>query len=249
MTVGVVAALPLEAACLPAPSTRARPPEGRVAVSGPGPQRGEAAARRLAVEGVEALVSWGVAGGLDPALPAGTLILPERLHVPGEATVDAAWRSRLLGALVPRLPVSPGPLLHAEEVTGSPAIKADLFRATGAAAVDQESGPVARVARQAGLPFVALRVVVDPARRGLPRAAQAALRPDGTLHRPGLLGALLREPAALPGLAALGLDLRRARATLREAGRITGPRLGADESSAPMAGEAPASPARVPVGG
>ncbi|SCX81980.1 phosphorylase family protein [Thiohalorhabdus denitrificans] len=247
MTVGVVAALPLEAACLPAHPAEAKRPAARVEVSGPGPQRGEAAARRLATEEVEALMSWGVAGGLDPALPAGTLILPERLHAPAEPPVDAAWRSRLQGALAPRLPVSPGPLLHAGEVAAPPALKADLYRATGATAVDQESGPVARVAREAGLPFVAVRVVADPAGRGLPRVAQAALRPDGTLHGAGLLRALLREPAALPGLAALGLDLRRARATLREAGRIAGPRLGAGDGTEVPAGEANVPPARVPA--
>ena len=43
-------------------------PRITIAVSGARPERAEAEARRLVAEGCRALMSWGVAGGLDPAL-------------------------------------------------------------------------------------------------------------------------------------------------------------------------------------
>ena len=47
-----------------------------VGISGARPDRATLLAREMAGSGVDMLVSWGIAGGLDPALPSGTLILP-----------------------------------------------------------------------------------------------------------------------------------------------------------------------------
>jgi len=47
-----------------------------IGISGARPDRAEAEARRLVAEGCRALMSWGVAGGLDPALVPGDLVIP-----------------------------------------------------------------------------------------------------------------------------------------------------------------------------
>jgi adenosylhomocysteine nucleosidase len=44
-----------------------------------------------------------------------------------------------------------------------------------------ESHIVASAAAANGLPFVAIRVIADPAERPLPQVALAAMRPNGTM--------------------------------------------------------------------
>ena len=51
-------------------------------------------------EGAAGILSFGIAGGLDPTLPPGTAILAEAVIAGGERwTADAAWRERLAARL------------------------------------------------------------------------------------------------------------------------------------------------------
>ena len=52
----------------------------------------------------------------------------------------------------------------------------------GAIAVDMESHIVATVGASHGLPVAAMRVITDPAERGLPACTVAAMRPNGTTN-------------------------------------------------------------------
>ncbi|MCH8952346.1 MAG: hypothetical protein IID49_09510, partial [Proteobacteria bacterium] len=54
-------------------------PRIAIAVSGARPDRAEAEARRLVAGGCRVLLSWGVAGGLDPALRPGELVIPAEI--------------------------------------------------------------------------------------------------------------------------------------------------------------------------
>src|SRR5262249_56941119 len=56
--------------------------------------------------------------------------------------------------------------------------KADLWKRTGAAAVDMESHVAASFGAAVGLPVCALRVISDPAARNLPPLARSAIRAD-----------------------------------------------------------------------
>lgn len=201
---GLVCGLRAEAALL------ARRPRLLVAV-GLGPERAAAEAHDLLRRGARALVSFGTAGGLDPALRAGSLVLPERVVAPGGAIlpVDPALALRL-----GRRPVQ-GTLASVGAAVVTAAAKAALRAATGAVAVDLESAAVAAVAHDAGVPFAALRVVLDKADRALPPAALAGLAPDGGTRPLSVLAALLRRPQDLPGLVALARAQGRALGALR----------------------------------
>ena len=61
------------------------------------------------------------------------------------------------------------PILESPTIVAGIADKAQLFARVGAAAVDMESGVVARAAARAGVPFLAIRAIADAANTGIPR--------------------------------------------------------------------------------
>ena len=182
----------------------------RLGVVGIGPDTAET----LAARGAPALISFGIAGGLDPALLPGTLIVPEAVvTLAGERfATDPALTATLGGATAGAVLGSPG-------IVGESAEKTRLFAATGAAAVDMESGAVARAAARHGIPFAVLRVIGDPAGRDLPAAAKAAFAPGGRIALFPLLAALATHPGQIPALIALAHETRRALRGLRRAAR------------------------------
>jgi len=199
-----------------------------VACSGARPTRARAEAARLIAEGAVGLVSFGLAGGLSPALASGDLVLADAVVLPdGERiATDLAWRSRLSA----RIEIA-GRAPHQAAVAGSDrllatvAAKRALFAATGALAVDMESHAVAEVAHAAGRPFLVLRAIADPADQALPRAATVALGPGGEVRLLAVVRALLDRPAELPALLRLGRQSRRALAALRRVVLLAGPGL------------------------
>ena len=107
-----------------------------------------------------------------------------------------------------------GDLVESATPVVSTADKKVLFDASGASAVDMESGAVAAAAEKAGAPFVAIRAIADPAELAIPKSALSALESDGSVSpAKALLQALVR-PYELPALLRLGLYRRRATATL-----------------------------------
>jgi adenosylhomocysteine nucleosidase len=185
-----------------------------VAIGG-GTARGAGlAAERLVSGGVTAVISFGLAGGLDPALRAGSLLVPRAIMTDEQHLPTDPELSERLGCV--SIPL----LLGARDVVATAAAKARLFAATGAAAVDLESGAVARVATEHGLPFAALRAICDPAERDLPPAALIALDQHGAIGLARVLGSILAHPTQLPALLALAADAAAARRALRIA--VTG---------------------------
>ncbi len=182
-----------------------------VAIGGGGAAGAEAAARRLVADGVAGLLSFGLCGGLDPALAAGALLIPEVvLHDWKRYPADPALAGRF-GGTTGHL------LLGGAEVVALAAEKRRLHAATKAVAIDLESGAVARVAAQAGLPFAALRAVCDPAAQDLPPVALAALDAGGAIGPLRVLGSLAARPWQLPALLALARQAAAARRSLAQA--------------------------------
>jgi len=189
-------------------------------VSGMGAAAAASGARQLVDAGARALLSWGVAGGLDPALPAGALFLPgEVISADGVVYQTAReWREALATAVASCHPVTGGRLLTSRRPLGSAADKSIAFSETGAAAVDMESAAVAEVARAQGLPFLAVRAIVDTANDPLPKAAIAAAS-SGSVKLSRLLAALARAPADLPALIRLMWRYRAASRSLAAVAR------------------------------
>lgn len=170
---------------------------------------------RLPLSELTALVSFGVAGGLQPGLTPGSLLIPGEILLDGRAIpVDRALAEELRTKLPQALP---GRMAAGSGLLATIEAKRALYKQTQALAVDLESGPLAEAAQAAGLPFVIIRAVADPSDRALPKAAQIPLTPAGTPNLPAILGSVLRSPSQIPGLIALGLEMNRAMASLRKA--------------------------------
>jgi len=191
--------------------------DDRLALAGPGADRAEQAARYLVREGVDALVSWGVAAGLDPSLAPGTLLLPERvLAANGDCySLTGAWHTRAVEHTVDAAPVL-GPLAETVSLLPGPSAKAALQARTGAIAADMESAAVVRVARDSRLPVLVVRAVLDAADVTLPEAWSRVAGPDGGL-RPGAVIAAAARPALWKDGLALARCRRLAARSLRAA--------------------------------
>ena len=207
--VGIVAALGAEA------RTLGHAHDVRVRVSGIGLEAASRAARSLADDGATALVSWGVAGGLDPVLRPGSIVLPTAVigDDGSRFPITTAWRLSQLALLAPRRDIASGELLSRAAALEGAAAKAQAFRTTGAIAVDMESLAVAAVAAERGLPFLAVRVIVDAATDDLPRAVIAASS-GGRLRLGRLAAGLLRSPSETAALWRLAGRFRAARGSL-----------------------------------
>jgi adenosylhomocysteine nucleosidase len=168
----------------------------------------DTACQRAIAGGAAALISFGLAGGLDPAWRPGAIIVPEAVLSRGVSWATDASLSRIVGG------ASPHRMVGDDTLVVDAARKQRLWRETGATALDLESGAVARIATQHGLPFAVLRVICDPAERDLPPAALAALDARGAIGISRVLASVLAHPAQIPALLAVARDAAIARRAL-----------------------------------
>ena len=178
-----------------------------------------------------AVISIGIAGGLDPALVPGDVIVATGVAAPDQrhaATLDVARR---LAARLSRHPkrVILADLAGVDAAVISPLEKRALRSATGALAVDMESHVAAEFAALHGLPFAAVRVVCDPAHRALPTLIANALRPNGEVDLTGVLGGLLRRPMQLFAMPRLAHDAAAGFRALRRCRDLLGHGFGMPE--------------------
>ncbi len=184
----------------------------------------EAVADSAVRQGYRGMISFGVAGGLASQLRAGDWIVASSIRE--DHTVrqtDAAWSRKLLGMIDGAIHA---PIVGVDSPIAEPAKKRELYRATGAAAVDMESHVVARVAVKHKLAFAALRVVVDPAHRAVPPAALIDMRPDGRPNVSAMLREVITRPSQLSPLARIAVDAFTARAAMNRVRRDLGPHFG-----------------------
>jgi adenosylhomocysteine nucleosidase len=173
---------------------------------------------------VRGIISIGIAGALSPELEAGDCIVASTVIAKGARyDTDNGWTARLRRALPdPRV----APVAGADKIAATIQDKAALFKGTGADAVDMESHIAAAVAKENGLPLVALRVISDRADHTLPPAALAAMNPNGGIALGRVLRSIAFRPTQIPALMRTSRESEKAFVALLRCRDVLGPGLG-----------------------
>ncbi len=213
-------ALPAEARTLDAVLT----PALDIAVTGPGPQRAAAGARLLVERGARGLLSWGTSGALVVGLRPGQLLVADsvRDQQGNIFPCERGWLT-LAGQALAALDARPARCVTTDRPVTTRGAKQRLATDSGCSAVDMEAAAVAAVAALGGLPFLAIRSIVDPVASDLPRSVLAGLNASGGTNVLALLGSLLRRPWELAALIRLALHFGRALRALRHAATLLSP--------------------------
>ncbi len=181
------------------------------------------------------ILSFGVAGGLDPALKPGDPVIASSVVTDERRYhTDEAWTRALLAALPGSVH---GDLSGADSPIAHPSGKLALRRAHRTVAVDTESHFAAAVAARRGIPFAAVRVVLDPAHRGLPPAALVPLRHDGRADVRAVFGSVRKELGQVGNLMRIIADASLAWSTLARGRRRLGHALAVPRAVAPQRDE------------
>jgi len=230
---GIVVSLPRELKGLtrepiPVGAWRAITDNTVVALSGMGAERAHRAAAVLVSQGAKALLSWGCAAGLDDRISPGCLIVPERIiGASGEIhKVNAEWHQRLYKTLEDKHPVHTEALVESDAIMKTAAEKRALAERTQAAATDMESAALARLAQSHGIPFMAIRAIVDTVSTNIPENVLKVLDLQGDISVWKLLTSSYLVPADWIKIVQLGIQFSAARRTLRNTRKLV---LGASQ--------------------
>jgi adenosylhomocysteine nucleosidase len=172
----------------------------------------------------ELVIGTGVAGALSTGLRPGDLVLPDRIltldadgqldkqiTVVDDSQLRAAGRS-LAGA---DIAYSSGAILTSHRVLATGTEKRRAKDSTGAIAVDMETGAIAAEAGARGLPFIAIRAVLDEVDDEVVGAEMAD--EDGNVRPLAVTSYLLRNPATMLKLPRMMRNLSRATAAIADA--------------------------------
>lgn len=144
------------------------------------------------------IISFGMAGGIDPRLNPGDIVIGSGVTGDFPCTSDRGW----VLALKAQLPRATIGAIHADgELFADKTRKLAQARKDAAVAVDMESHIAGAIAAEMRLPFVALRCISDSAQMDLPPAIAVSMKPDGGVAYGAVLGSILRNPGQLGDLA------------------------------------------------
>ncbi len=171
-----------------------------LAANGPGPKLAARAAEVIKEHHeLEALVSTGFCGALDPSLRAGEIFVAASIvgntHDVGELVAHALS--------VPRshsCERQPSKLLSIDHVATTSQEKKALHSTTHASAIEMEAAGLAAKAAHWQIPLYAIKVVTDTASETFPLDFNRLRDQEGRFSRPKIIAAALRRPSAFPAL-------------------------------------------------
>jgi adenosylhomocysteine nucleosidase len=144
----------------------------------------------------------GIAGGVDPTLDIGDVVVPERAV---DRATGREFRSAPLGGAIAR-----GSLITSDELISDPTAQARLAE-DGYAAIDMETAAIAAVCEQHGLTWSAFRGISDHgADDGIDDSVLGLSKPDGTADMAAVAKFVATRPWRVPNLARLGRNMQKA---------------------------------------
>jgi len=213
--IGVIVGFAREASCLKRHKHCGRDVPLSVAMSGAEKSGALKAAQTLIDGGIDALMSFGVAGGLQDDVAVGDVVFADKIyHKDGVWMCHKAW-SHALWARYASVPFARrGSVFGSDILVPEIAEKRALGERTGALVVDMESHIGACLAHRHGIPFMAVRAVVDRVDKAIPPVLYHVIAPDGSYDVGGVMKALLRRPWQVGSLISLAYHMERAESAL-----------------------------------
>lgn len=183
-----------------------------------GAERAHHAGRRLIDAGAKALVSWGSAAALDATLAPGALFLPTRIIArSGEVfRVDAEWHARIYDRAKRSLAIHTGAIVEATHTLSNAQEKRALAAQSGARAADMESAALAALAREARVPFIAVRAIADDCALAVPAPFVRSIAGDGRVRIMAAVAGIALRPWLWPTALRLDRAFGAACGTLRQ---------------------------------
>ena len=169
-----------------------------VACAGARPQKARWLARDLVRRGAKRLMSFGIAGGLEPGLSVGAMIIGSQVaSADGTIACDSAWAKDLMQ----KFPEAHcGGVWGSEKIVASAREKRALYEKSRCLIVDMESQCAAQIAAEANVPLAVVRVVCDSVDMDVPAVVMAAINEDGSINAGRALWHLGRHPTQIPDL-------------------------------------------------
>jgi len=193
-----------------------------VSLNGIGAKRADAGGQMLIAEGIDILVSWGSAGALHANIPLGALLLPGKVIDAFQNTFVAEENiyNKIKENIPAHIQVVHDPLAETSIALTDTLQKKAFREASGAVAVDMESGTLARLAHQHHIPFVVIRSVADTSTMQIPKSIFKSMSMEGKINFALLCQQLLLHPADCLALLRLSLGFGKAKNTLTQVAQI-----------------------------
>ncbi|MBY0587935.1 hypothetical protein K2X85_12215 [bacterium] len=182
---------------------------------GMGPSRARRA-MKWAFEHIDpaCVIMVGIAGGLDPALPLATKVVPFRVIDEHQGEITLTEKHPWFEETSPKTS-----LLQTDRIILQATQKSELFVRTGARAVDMESLAVARACNEAGRPIQVVRFVSDRAGDSLPSEIVGLVDEAGNPRLMTALGRIIRRPTLLRELLTIERSNKLVATAMRSWGR------------------------------
>jgi adenosylhomocysteine nucleosidase len=179
-------------------------------VTGMGPAlAGEATHRALSAGSIDHIMVIGIAGGLDPALPIGSLLVPERVQLYPDGPV---FKSHPVPARQ-----AAGALMTTDGLFDDDEVWRPIVE-RGFGAVDMEAAGVAEVCEEAGVDWSVYRGISDrPDEHIVDQAVFSLSKPDGSADSLAVAKYLARDPRRAKALAHLNKCMQLAARTAADA--------------------------------
>ena len=181
-----------------------------------------AQANTLVKNGCEILISFGIAGALDPQLSAGDLVIPKSVTDAKCNTfrTDYNLHQQISHHFSNKFKVSSGTLFGSETIIWDADEKKRLFDEYNTKIVDMESFGVARAANENNCSFLIVRSISDIANQSLPKESLKSIDLNNNIKLGNILIDLAKNPNELPSLLRLAQNSRKAHVCLQKVAKL-----------------------------
>ena len=177
-----------------------------------------AGTEKLISQGVDLIISFGIAGALDPRLKSGSIIISTQVLTPLYKRIPC---NPSLGIKIFKLKKNKSgvyfrPVIGSNYPITNKTEKKKIFKDSGAAAVDMETHIAAKIAQKKGIPFLAVRSICDTTDQNLPDFIATNIENKKKLNILKILELIVKKPYELKKFPKLIMNYRKSMNGLRE---------------------------------